>query len=583
MHAHVLGATAAPAVVLLHGLGVSSRYLLPLAHQLAPDFRVLAPDLPGFGRSEPPGRTLDIRGLADALQAWVDAAGLDAPALVANSVGCQVAVEALRRRPGRLSRAVLIGPTFDRRGRGVVVQVARLLRTGLRERPSLLAVLVRDYAACGLRRVWDTARLALSHRLEDALPAVAAPVLVVRGGHDAVVPQRWAMEVTEALPDGRLAVVPRGAHTLNYSAPAALAAAIRPFLGGPPPGPDAPTTRPAADSIANFDSATMALRGTASSLHGRDLPALGAFPRVVAPLVERAVPVVNALPTGLREQVYRSGSGGETVPAEELHAVSVEAVARWMVAQYPRRPFPAAVVGSSGGAVAHLAAALGAPFLPQTFLLPVAQPQVHPDDPRHGLAAGLGPARLLLDANPEVALHHMHDPNQDRLSLARMTYFRLKRRRLGAAFTTFLTETLPRGATVVVSDCRLRWPVTRLGERHVFQFGAAGGMPAQEFHDGSARITTTCAPTARLSHGGTRRHRTTRRPRRSGASTRRWWPTCGSSPAGAAGTCGGSRSTGPRTSARWSPTCTAGGTAATTGPRTGCSWSPSCCSTPISR
>jgi hypothetical protein len=174
----------------------------------------------------------------------------------------------------------------------------------------------------------------------------------------------------------------------------------------------------------------------------------------VTPLVERVLPAVNLLPVRLREQVYRIASGSEAAPPGELHAVSAELVARWMVGRYPRREYPAAIVGSSSGALTHLAVALGVPFLPQTFLLPVAQPQVAPDDPRDDLAAGAGPGRLLLDANPEVALHHMHDPNQDRSSLARMTYFRLKRRRLGAAFTGFLADTLPRGATLLVADCR---------------------------------------------------------------------------------------------------------------------------------
>ncbi|GAA5133255.1 alpha/beta fold hydrolase [Pseudonocardia adelaidensis] len=488
VHARVGGRVDAPVVVLLHGLGVSSRYMLPLARELAPDFRVHALDLPGFGRSEPAPAVLDVPGLADALLAWVDEAGLDAPALVANSIGCQVVASAMARSPEALGRAVLVGPTFDRHGRGIPRQVARLLRSGVHERPGLVAVMARDYAACGLRRVARTARHGLAHRIEDDLPAIARPVLVVRGGRDRVVPQRWAEEVTAALPDGRLAVVPGHGHALNYSAPGPLAAAIRPFLGGPPPGPDAPTARPATASIAQFDSATTFLKGTAATLHGRDLPALGAFPRPVAPLVERVVPAVNLLPERLREQVYRIGSGSEAAPPGELHAVSAEALARWMVAQYPRREFPAAIVGSSSGALAHLAAALGVPYLPQTFLLPVAQPQVHPDDPRHGLAAGRGPGRMLLDANPDVALHHMHDPNQDRLSLARMTYFRLKRRRLGPAFTGFLAETLPRGATLLVADCRLRWPVTRVGDRHVFQFGALGGMPAEEFRTGGVRV-----------------------------------------------------------------------------------------------
>jgi pimeloyl-ACP methyl ester carboxylesterase len=487
VHAWVGGRADAPAVVLLHGLGVSSRYMLPLARQLVPHFRVYAVDLPGFGRSEPASTELDVPGLADALLAWIDAAALDAPALVANSIGCQVAASAMARSPRAVGRAVLVGPTFDRRGGGPV-QIARLLRTGVHERPGLAGVIARDYAACGLPRVVQTARHALAHRIEDDLPAISRPVLVVRGGRDRLVPQRWAEEVTAALPDGRLAVLPRGGHALNYSAPGPLTAAIRPFLGGPPPGPDAPTARAATASIAQFDSATTFLRGTAAALHGRDLPALGVFPRPLAPLVERVVPAVNVLPTRLREQVYRLGSGSEAAPPGELHAVSAEALARWTVAQYPRREFPAAIVGSSSGALAHLAAALGVPYLPQTILLPVAQPQVHPDDPRHGLAAGVGPGRMLLDANPDIALHHMHDPNQDRLSLARMTYFRLKRRRLGPAFTGFLTETLPRGATLLVADCRLRWPVTRIDDRHVFQFGALGGMPAEEFRAGSARV-----------------------------------------------------------------------------------------------
>jgi hypothetical protein len=82
----------------------------------------------------------------------------------------------------------------------------------------------------------------------------------------------------------------------------------------------------------------------------------------------------------------------------------------------------------------------------------------------------------------------MHDPNQDRLSLRRMTYFRVKRRTLGRAFSEFLRECLDPGGTILLSDCRLRWPVTRLGDRHVFQFGAVGGMDSEEFHSGSDRI-----------------------------------------------------------------------------------------------
>src|SRR5262249_30277802 len=63
-----------PTVVLVHGLGLSNRYMVPLAQALAPFYRVFAPDLPGFGKSDPPDHVLNVPELADALSAWMDAA-----------------------------------------------------------------------------------------------------------------------------------------------------------------------------------------------------------------------------------------------------------------------------------------------------------------------------------------------------------------------------------------------------------------------------------------------------------------------------------------------------------------------------
>src|SRR6266576_610236 len=89
-------------VVLLHGYGVSGTYMLPLARSLTRSFSVFVPDLPGFGRSEQPPAPLDITGLASALADLLDAAGLQSPAFVANSMGCQVVTELALRRPGRV-------------------------------------------------------------------------------------------------------------------------------------------------------------------------------------------------------------------------------------------------------------------------------------------------------------------------------------------------------------------------------------------------------------------------------------------------------------------------------------------------
>src|SRR5829696_6491225 len=72
--------------------------------------------------------------------------------------------------------------------------------------------------------------------------------------------------------------------------------------------------------------------------------------------------------------------------------------------------------------------------------------------------------------------------------LRHISYFRLKWRRLPAAYARFLTDLLEPGGTLLVSDCRARWPVTRIAERHVFQFGGVGGLEREEYRAGSERV-----------------------------------------------------------------------------------------------
>jgi hypothetical protein len=235
--------------------------------------------------------------------------------------------------------------------------------------------------------------------------------------------------------------------------------------------------------IANFDSATAMLRATSRFLKGKDFPALGLGAAMKPPIAP-----VNRVPRLGREVLYAGGAANESIRPSAVGRVSGEKVARWMTSQYPKRRYPGAFIGSSSGALVHLAAAMGMPWLPQTFMIPVRQPDVHPDDARAGMEAGRKPGRKLLDNNPELQLHHMHDPNQDRLPLFGMTYFRVKWRQLARAYREFLIETVPEGGTIFLVECTRTWPTTALGDRHLFQFGALGGAREDEFFEGSERV-----------------------------------------------------------------------------------------------
>lgn len=216
-----------PPAVLVHGIGVSSAYFVPLGLELARDRPVLAPELPGFGSSEAPADVPGIRELADWLAEWLDAVRIAPPLVVANSMGCQIVADLLARHPERAAGFVLVGPTVDPRARTAPSQAARLLRDSFREPADLVAIVARDYVRFGLRRFVLTGRSALDDRIETKLPRLDVPALVVSGERDPLVPRRWAEEAASLLPRGRLLVLTGHAHAAHYTAPEEIAALAR--------------------------------------------------------------------------------------------------------------------------------------------------------------------------------------------------------------------------------------------------------------------------------------------------------------------------------------------------------------------
>ena len=219
-----------PPVVLVHGLGVSSRYMIPTAAHLAPHRQVYAPDLPGFGRSEKRERALNIEELAHALFGWMEAVGIPRAVLLGNSIGCQVVIDLALSRPAAVERIVLVAPTVDTRARTVFRSFARLLLDVPRERLSLPFIALLDYLQAGLGRTAHTFGYALQDLVEEKLPHVAHPALIVRGSRDPIVSQRWAEEVSELLPAGRLVILEGAAHAVNHNSPETLTESVLDFL-----------------------------------------------------------------------------------------------------------------------------------------------------------------------------------------------------------------------------------------------------------------------------------------------------------------------------------------------------------------
>lgn len=217
-------------VVLVHGAVISSLYMIPTLARLAPEFPVFAPDLPGYGASSSPRRTLSVSELADALRLWMDAMGLKRAAMLGNSLGCQVIADLAARHPERVERLVLVGPTLEPDSRSAEEVVARLLMDIPRERLSQLPMHVLDHLRAGPLRVIGTMHVALADRIEANLARVTAPTLIVRGERDPIVSHEWAECLARLSRADRLLEIAAAPHALNYSAPDVLVSEIRRFL-----------------------------------------------------------------------------------------------------------------------------------------------------------------------------------------------------------------------------------------------------------------------------------------------------------------------------------------------------------------
>ncbi|MFO7772943.1 MAG: hypothetical protein R6V59_03225 [Dehalococcoidia bacterium] len=236
--------------------------------------------------------------------------------------------------------------------------------------------------------------------------------------------------------------------------------------------------------ITKFDSSWGMLKALSRFLEGKDFPGVG-----ILPTARPVEGVVDLLRGRAITTAYTYGGAMETVPPAKLADVRAEKLAARMVEQYPRGKYKAAMLGSSNGAAVHLCAALGIPWLPQTFLMAIRRPGLHPDQVIEDMEWGKATAEPLLRTNPEFKLHQMHDPCQDRLMIQRMAYFRIKRLRLGETFERFLKENLEPGATIFVLECTLSWPTTEISPRHVFQVGGVGGITPEEYINGSEKVT----------------------------------------------------------------------------------------------
>ncbi|MEU4688292.1 alpha/beta hydrolase [Actinoplanes sp. NPDC023714] len=201
-------------IVLVHGLAVSHRYLMPAATALARlGHPVLVPDLPGFGRSGKPGDAWDVERHARHLGRWLDALGVDRACLAGHSFGAEVVARLAIRRPALAAALVLAAPTSDPVARSRTGLARRFLIDMLVEAPGQAPMIAWDVAVARPWRVLATVGHSVRNAIEDDLPHLPVRPLVLGGSLDPIAPLRWRASV--ATRTGGVAVtIPGAAHNV---------------------------------------------------------------------------------------------------------------------------------------------------------------------------------------------------------------------------------------------------------------------------------------------------------------------------------------------------------------------------------
>ena len=256
LHVRDTGPRDGPTVLLLHGFGSSLHTWDAWAALLEADRRVIRLDLPGFGLTgaDPTGDYSDLRAVA-LLEALLDRLGVTQADVVGSSMGGRIAWRFAAERPARVRKLVLMAPdgfasagfTYDRPA-GVPLLMRALpytlpmplLRGGIApayaDAASLTESALERYRdmmiAPGVRQaILDRMATHVLVPPEPFLRGIAAPVLLLWGESDRMVPAAHAADYARELRDSRTVVLPGLGHVPMEEDPARALAPVRAFLG----------------------------------------------------------------------------------------------------------------------------------------------------------------------------------------------------------------------------------------------------------------------------------------------------------------------------------------------------------------
>ena len=216
------GQAILPVVVLVHGVNDQAGSWFLVAPALARTHRVIIPDLPGHGESEPKKGPLPISLMVERLHAIIGNARVT---LIGNSLGGWIAMLYTLAHPERVSRLVLeASGGLARPIESPVIAHSRddatiILRNvhGPRFQPQewMIEALLQRATSAPMLRVTEVAE----HYVDTRLGEIETPTTIVWGADDGVVPPAYAEELRQGIAHATLHVIEGAAHIPHMQQP----------------------------------------------------------------------------------------------------------------------------------------------------------------------------------------------------------------------------------------------------------------------------------------------------------------------------------------------------------------------------
>lgn len=215
-------------VLLLHGWGARASTYRCIIDMLAPHFRVVAPDMPGFGGSSEPSFAYTAENYADFVAAFCRALGIKKAILVGHSHGGRTIIKLVTsgKNPVEVPKIVLIDSaglirkkSFSQKLKIAKFKIAkRIFGTKLGEKffPDLIEKMRKKNGSADYAAASPTMRKSMvsviNEDLSENLPKILAPTLLIWGDKDTDTPMYQAKKMESTIPDCGLVTISGGGH-----------------------------------------------------------------------------------------------------------------------------------------------------------------------------------------------------------------------------------------------------------------------------------------------------------------------------------------------------------------------------------